>query len=368
MEPNKDIDFDRVYDPVTTIDIWACCKKLWVCKMILVKSCCVGALLGLIVAFSIPKEYTTTVMLAPENADGKSISGGLGALAAMAGVNVNAGQSNDAVYPDLYPDIVSSIPFNYALLDVNFQKKKATEFISLYDYIDQDLSQPWWSAILKFPLKAVGKLTALFRDEVPGIESEKLFALSKEQMDILKELKSRVKVSVDKKTSVVSMSVTMQDPVVSASLTDTIMVNLQKYITDYRTKKARLDLEFTEQLYNEAQEAYYVAQQKYAKYLDFNQGVRRNSEMIEQTRLQNEATLAFNLYNQMAQQLQMARVKVMENTPVYVILQPAIVPVEASSPSKIFILVSFVFLAAAVCGGWILFGSFLLEKYRSIVS
>ena len=75
-------------------------------------------------------------------------------------------------------------------------------------------------------------------------------------------------------------------------------------------------------------------------------------------------SLSYNLYNQMAQQLQLAKAKVQESTPVYTVLQPAIVPLKASKPSKMMILAGFVFLAAAGAAAWILFGRKLLAGFR----
>ena len=65
----------------------------------------------------------------------------------------------------------------------------------------------------------------------------------------------------------------MQDPLISASLTDTVMHCLQNYITNYRTNKARHDLAFTEKLYKEAKADYEKAQKKYATFADANQNV-----------------------------------------------------------------------------------------------
>ena len=151
----------------------------------------------------------------------------------------------------------------------------------------------------------------------------------------------------------------MQDPLVSATLTDTVMRNLQEFITQYRTDKARNDLAFTQRLFDEARDNYYEAQQRYARYMDQNQGIVRRSYLTEQERLQNEMNLAFNLYNQTAQQLQLARAKVQESTPVYAVVQPATVPLKPSKPSKIILLAGCIFLAGVVSSGWI----FVREKW-----
>ena len=156
----------------------------------------------------------------------------------------------------------------------------------------------------------------------------------------------------------------MQDPLVSATLADTVVSRLQNYITDYRTNKARKDLEYAELLNEEAKDNYYKAQQKYADYLDRNNGLILHSAQTTRERLQNEATLAFNLYNQTAQQVQVAKAKVQENTPVYATVTPATVPIKATSPRKPLILVGFVFLAFVACCAWILYGKPLVEEMK----
>jgi capsule polysaccharide export protein KpsE/RkpR len=171
-------------------------------------------------------------------------------------------------------------------------------------------------------------------------------------------------VSVDKKTGVTTLSVQMQDALISAALTDTVMHRLQDYITDYRTNKARHDLAFAEKLYKEAKENYYTAQQRYARHVDGNLNVILQSYRSEQERLQNEMTLAYGVYNQLAQQLQMAKAKVQEITPVYTVVQPAVVPLRPIKPNKIMILFGFVFLAVAGSSLWILYGRDLLKKLK----
>ena len=155
-----------------------------------------------------------------------------------------------------------------------------------------------------------------------------------------------------------------QDPLISATMTDTVMQKLQNYITEYRTNKARHDLDFTQKLYDEAQKKYYVAQQAYADYVDMNQNISLRSVQTRQERLQNEMNLAYNLYNQTAQQLQLAKAKVQENTPVYTVVQPATVPLLPSKPSKMLILVAFVFLGGVCSVGWILFGRDLWHQLK----
>ena len=350
------------------IDLLELAGKVWAERRLVLKWCGVAVVVALIVGFSIPKEYTTTVMLAPEVEGGSRSLGGLSALAGMAGINMNAGESSDALYPDLYPDIVSSVGFTTELFPVFVEDEEGELKTTLYNYLKEEQRSPWWSAILSLPFKCIGWITSLFQDEEENVgQGIDPFRLTKDETSVVKMLNERISVSVDKKTSVITLSVTMQDPLISATMTDTVMQKLQNYITEYRTNKARHDLDFTQKLYDEAQKKYYVAQQAYADYVDMNQNISLRSVQTRQERLQNEMNLAYNLYNQTAQQLQLAKAKVQENTPVYTIVQAATVPLKASKPSKLMILVGFVFLAGVMSVGWVLFGKGLWSSLKQSI-
>ena len=350
------------------IDLLELAGKLWKERKLLLKLAGIGAVIGLVIAFSIPKEYTTTIKLVPEMQDGKSGSAGLGALASMAGINLSSGAGSDAVNPQLYPDVVSSVPFNMALFNVEVplsDKDGEVTETTVRNYVQDDLSSPWWSAIIGAPFKLLGWVKSLFSSkEEEGDHVPNSFQVTKEEDEIIKALNDRVSVSVDTKTAVITLGVTMQDALVSATLADTIAENLKAYITDYRTNKARTDMDYAQKINDEAKVEYYNAQQRYAEYVDKNHGVTLNSRRTEEERLRNEAQLAYSLYNTTAQQLQMAKAKVQENTPVYTVLQPATVPLKPSKPSKPMILIGFVFLAVVGGSVWILFGRDFKTKFK----
>ncbi len=302
-----------------------------------------------------PKEYTVTVKLAPEVQGGKPSLGGLGSLASMAGINVGSMNSADAMSPELYPDIVQSVPFMTELFGVEVRLARDERRMPVSEYVSEgSCAHPGGAPSPQRRSRRWDGSRGLFRaedDERRGTGVTDPFRLTREENETVGSLQERIAASVDKKTMVVSLAVTMQDPLVAATLTDTVMRNLQNHITQYRTDKARHDLEFTQRLFDEAQGKYYAAQQRYAQYVDQNQALSRKSFRTEQERLQNEMSLAYSLYNQTAQQLQLARAKVQESTPVYAVVQPATVPLKPSKPSKIMILVGCVFLAGGRCRG-----------------
>lgn len=347
------------------IDLLELAQKVWSERKFILKACGYAVIVGLVIAFSIPKEYTATATIAPEASDNKN-SGGLSSLAAMAGINMNTSSGVDAIYPDLYPDIVASTPFITGLFDIPVQDLKEKVDTTLYGYLDEYQRAPWWSIIISAPFKALGWTISLFQEEKVEGSNGKLdpFHLTKDESMLVSDLSKRIGVSVDKKTRLTTITVTMQDPRIAACLTDTVMTRLQNYITEYRTTKAKKDFQFQQGLFERKKKEYEKAQDEYAKFADANKNIILLSYRAEQERLENEMRLAYNVYTSVAQQLQMAEAKVQEITPVYTVVEPATIPIRASKPSKSMILLGLVFLTGVGCVGWILFGRGLLEELK----
>lgn len=341
---NKDLGLEREID---LIDLG---KQLWAKRKFILKAASIGFIVGVVIAFSIPKEYTTTVILAPE-VDKSSSIGSVGALAAMAGVNIG-GATTGQMSLDLYPSIAKSTPFIIGLFNVEVKDTENGVSTSLYSYINDEQKAAWWSKIRGLP----GGIIGLFRSKESIEKTDRInnFALTGEQTQVLNTLRDRIVVTVEKKTNVIMISSTMQSPEVSASVADTLTSYLQSYIINYRTEKARQDLIFTEKLCAEAKKDYSDAQQRYARYLDENQNIILDSYKVNQEKLQNEMTLTYGVYNQMAQQVQMAKVKVQDTTPVYTIIQPAAVPLVPVSPNKRLIIIGFLFLSTLGAFVWII--------------
>ena len=328
---------------------------------LITKVCCIGMIIGMVISFSIPKEYTADILIAPESTR-RSSSSGMNALAEMADIDLGTSTTieRDAIYPSLYPIIVNSTPFLIRLFDVEVREQKGDAVMTLARYLQGHQKTPWWRIITSAPSRIMGWIMSLFKDmaEIKQENAEKKtdpFQLTRKESGIAAAIASRIKIGVDKKKRVITISVTMQDPLVAAIVADTVRVHLQEYVTEYRTNKARRNLEYMEQLRKEAQAEYYTAQKKYTGYADVNLRLSKLSSSAELVRLQNEMNLSHSTYNQMEQQVQVAKAKVEKITPVYAIIQPVQVPRTPSNPNKAMIIVGCMLLGGAGCLGWILF-------------
>ena len=308
-----------------------------------------------ILTLSIPNYYQCTVMLAPEIPGGNK-SGGLSSLASSFGFNLNSASAGaDAIMPTLYPDLMNSVAFRSSLFPIRVQKDGEATAMTYYDYLKDHQRSPWWSAVMSAPGKFVGWLASLVSDQTSDTShqpSVNPFRLTKEQMEIVEAMKNKVVCDVDKKTMVITIDVTDQDPLIAATMADSVQVRLQDFITDYRTRKARIDLAYSQKLYQEAKQRYEKARLKSASYNDANMRVFLNQIRSEQVKLENEVALQYQAYSQVATQLQLAEAKVQEDTPAFTLLQPATVPIRKAGPARAKICLILLFLAFLATTLW----------------
>lgn len=350
-EENKNI----IEEEESSIDFGKIFADLLKHKMLYVKVLPVAFVLAAIYALSLPNYYNCTVKLSPEMSGSRSVSG-LASLASNFGVNLGSSSSgSDAIMPTLYPDLMNSVDFKTSLFQVpvtiegDKEKGEKDRTLSYYDYLSKEQKAPWWSSATK-------AIFSLFSNrEEKKEEAVNPFRLTREQTGIIKAIDQNVVCEVDKKTMVITINVTDQNPVICAKMADTVKTRLQNFITEYRTSKARVDLEYNKKIAAETKARYEKARQKYTEFADANQDIILQTVRQKQTDLENEMQLQYNAYTQVAAQLLAAEAKVQEETPAFTTLQSATVPVLKAGPKRAQMCLIFVFLAFLGATGWILY-------------
>mgnify|MGYP003291980160 CR=1 FL=1 len=325
------------------VDLINIIKKLISGRKIIFWTCAGFLAFGLFVAFTSVKSYKAEVVVAPEESGGGISAGGMGALAAMAGIDLGAMGGSDAIYPLLYPDIIQSLPFLTSLMDVNVVSKDGAVDTTYAYYQAKLQKKSLFVLIKKLPKKAFNWCASLFLPkEDDSFVRDPLcydpYRLSRKQMEKILSLTNSIDVFVDKKTDVITVSFTDPDPVIAATMANEIMVRLQDRITEYRTQKAQNDYSYIEKLYLESKESYEEAQTLHAAYVDKHQGLIKMQFQVEEERLRSDMELKNTLYTQWAQQLQLSQAKIQEKTPAFTTLKPAVVPAIPSSMRKLAIL------------------------------
>lgn len=350
------------------IDLLALGKNVWNSRKLILKVCGIGTIIGLIMGFSVPKEYTASTLIAPEGYR-RGASSGMSALANIADIDISSSPTTDrdAIYPSLYPTIVNSTPFLIRLFDISVQARKDSIAMPLSLYLKEHQKSPWWNVVTSAPFKVIGWGMSMFSEKPEEIQTKDTidpFRMTREEMGIANAIASRINIGVDKKKRTITIFVTMQDPMVAATVADTVRAHLKEYVTEYRTAKARRTLAYVENLRQEAQKEYYQAQKKYTQFADANQGLVKLTSRAELARLENEMNLAQAIYNQTEQQVQVAMTKVENVRPVYAIIQPVQVPLVPSKPRKMIIIMGCILLSGAGSIGWILFGKDFLRDIK----
>ncbi|MEG1650080.1 MAG: chain-length determining protein, partial [Rikenellaceae bacterium] len=221
---------------------------------------------------------------------------------------------------------------------------------TLYKYLTEDQKSPWWGAILGAPMQALGWVMSIGKEKKTEQPID-IFKPSAAQLAYIGSLKKLIKMETDKKTNVISIKVTMQDPLIAAVIADSLVAKLQLYMTDYRTSKARADLKNNEIMLLEAKDKYYKLDSAYATAQDRNRNLAMKSAQVMLERLSNEKDLAFSIYQQIATQVEMGRIKVQEDTPIATIIEPTSVSLSAASPNKKIIMIAFLFLGVFAAVG-----------------
>ena len=350
-------------DDVLDIDVTELLSRLWKSRTMIVRWCLIGAVVGLIVGFSIPKTYKARVILVPEVQ--QRTSSGVSSIASMMGVNLN--NSVDAINAEMFPDVVHSTAFIYELFDlpVTFERKGSMITVPLLEYMKDYQKSPWWNSVLHFPFKVLGWVIDILTPD-PEYNTNDTGALDvnnlpRKERAVVGYFAENILVNVDKKTLKVQMSLEMQDPLVVATVMEAVTENLKNYMSDYRTSKSRQDVQNLQVICDQRKSDYYKAQKEYASYLDANKNVVLESVNAERAKLQQEMNLAYQVYTQVATNLEGARIQAEQAKPVFVILENVSVPINRAAPSKAKILLICVFLAGCCAAAWALYRDIVMD-------
>ena len=318
------------------IDFGAVLQAIKKYKKLYYKALGIAFVVALIIGFSLPKTYNCQILLAPETGGGSSNLGGLASLASSFGVNIGGGsQGGDAITPTIYPDLMKSVDFKTSLFPIKVKRKKDKKAMTYYDYLKYEWRVPWWDDW--FGLRA------------PKLQKDTLvntFELTGEQARIAGLAIKNVQCKIDKKTNLITIDVTMQDPYVAAQLADSVRTRLQDFLTAYRTKKARHDLEYALKLNKQAKKDYERARLLYSEYMDANQDMTLLTAQQKQNDLENEMQLQYNNFTATSAQVLTAKALVQKETPSFTTIQSATVPLGPSGPKKELIILVCLFLAA----------------------
>jgi LPS O-antigen subunit length determinant protein (WzzB/FepE family) len=332
---------------VDEIDFMEIVKSLWKNKFFLLKASIIAGLIGLLFSYISTVEYEVKVTLLPEvtAAKGSGMLGQFSGLAALGGFNFDGISNTEALRPDLYPEIIQSLNFGFFLINEEVFNEKSGKKVLMSTFIKENPST-------QFKLKnyTIGLPSIIFKKDRNSDQRNAFYEeysainISKEERKLIEEVQKRIVSTIDKKTGIISLYVKMPDPYVAAIVANKTLEYLTKYITFYRVEKSKTSLEFIIERHKEAENSYRKSLRDLAKFRDQNKNIISASARIEEEVLQSEYNHNYNLFANISQQLEQARIRVQEETPVFQILEPVSLPFEKAEPKRLKIIIIFFFI------------------------
>ncbi|MCU4165501.1 Wzz/FepE/Etk N-terminal domain-containing protein [Carboxylicivirga caseinilyticus] len=350
------------------IDLIALAKVIWEGRRIIYYCVGIAIFIGLLIAFLSPAKYTVSATLLPSAEKKMSSMGGLGALAGMAGINLGSmmGQST-GIPAEIYPQVVNSYPFLNELIHEKFNFEEYEQPVSIYEYVVNDTIESFSSQIAKYTIRLPWTIKeAIFsRNENKTTTTDfGVLNLSEEEVMALESVKELIQIEVNQETGLVSLTVESREPIVTAQYVQKAVELLQQYIIAYKTKQSRENLKFVQVSYEEKKAEYESLQKNIFNYKDRHRNLVSERLDPEYQRLSDAYELSSSIYNELAKQLEQAKIAVKEETPAFTILEPAKVPIEKSAPKKKIILVLSVFLGGFI-GVCFVFGKLIWNNFLS---
>ncbi|MBQ0141621.1 MAG: chain-length determining protein [Prevotellaceae bacterium] len=299
---------------------------------------------GVVIAFVLsciwilpqPRYYVTTVTLAPEHGENTTGSA-IGSIASSFGFDLGNTASNDAIYPMLYPDVIQSSDFLIGLFDIKVNSiDGAIKDMRYYDYLAFNQKQSFWMVPINTVKNVIENLLSHNNYESSNDKEHKVdpFRLNKREYNVIMNLQNILECNYDLKTEVITLTLQDQDPLICATVIDSVRNRLQNYIIEYRTSKVRIDAEYYEKMTNKASLEYDLAAEEYAKYCDSHNNLILQAYVTKRDALENEMQSKFQTYSMYKTQLQAAKAKIQECTPAFTIIQGSTVPIKPAGPKR----------------------------------
>jgi uncharacterized protein involved in exopolysaccharide biosynthesis len=336
------------------IDLREVGRTLWAKRRIFYKVWAWTFVLSCVWIFPQPRSYTCKVTLAPEMS-GENVADGLSSIASSFGFNIGGAAGQDAIYPELYPELFESPEFVVGLYGIDVTTKDGKISTDYFTYIKshQKKNPLTWPFIF-----TLIKAKSLFEteDTTPsgsGKGGINPFMMSRRDYTLMLKIMQNINCSVDKKTSVITISVKDQDPLVCATMADSVKEHLQDFIIRYRTSKVKEDVAHYQQMRDSAEREYDAAIDAYSRFCDTHMDITLQTFQSERDKLENDLMLKQNSLGAMETQLQSTKVKLQEKTPAFTTLQSATVPVKPTAPKRMLFVLMMLFLASFVYAAWL---------------
>ena len=349
--------------------------KIWTQRKLILVVTAIAIVIGLLVAFLSPVEYSASCTVVPQQTE-KS-GGNLAGIASMMGVNLGSGMSGETLSPTVYPNIVKSAPYCSDIMQTKITTKKSSVPITLYEYYTEDeyRDKNPFSIIAKYTIGLPGTILsaitsndsedlgqAIYSDTITG----KVISLSEDERKVYEIISNSIQLELNSKDGYIVLGYSFGEPEAVAQITQNLYTTLDKYVRNYKAQKAEDNLIFVQSSYEDARADFLRKQSELAAFQDANRDLSTASARAILRRLNSEYDIAFTVYNELAKQLEQAKLAVKQSIPVLTVIDPVVVPNQKSAPRRAMILIVFTFLGVIIGIGWVFIKPFIDDLRSSV--
>ena len=365
MKGDNTNSYDNIDDD--SIDLIVDVKKVWAGRKLIIKLVGVFFVIGCIVALLSPVVYVSQTTFVPQTSDQNSFTKGLGSLASIAGINLNAevpSSLDNYISPLLYSKIIESEEFSMTLINEELVFLDGDR-LTIKDYIienSNNINIVWF--IKKY---TIGLFTSDKKNE--GISEQFLKDynfISDEDFKIVKTFRDKFSIELNEKQGHIKVIANDKDAFISTQLVKLVTKNLQSRIISLRTNKIKEQLDYSKKQYKQKQDEFETLQNILAEFKDSNKNISTAVFLSELQKLESEYQLQQNILMSLASEYNSNKIKLNKDTPIFSVLDEVSVPNKRSKPKRILIVFIFMFLGIILSIGHILYKEPLDEIIQKI--
>lgn len=234
----------------------------------------------------------------------------------------------DAILFDMYGDLLHSREFLAGIMRVQVTEEDGRR-VSYYEHL---LAHPQ-RTMLQDATYYVGRLLGLRQEPSRDIDP---MHLTPEQDEIFDAAASRFFClpNIDKRCVIIS--VRDCDPMVCATLADSLRQHIQQFVMEYRVQKAQQSVAYYEELLAQSDAEYQHAMDAYGQYANAHSGVTQPSAATKVEVLQREVAEKAAIREAVRAHHFAEAAREQDRTPLFVPVQRSAVPCKPDGPRRMF--------------------------------
>ena len=336
------------------IDIIELLKKVYKEKKLIFKYSIIGAFIGVVFALFEPNQFTSSTTFIPQLSSGVKTGGSsFSGLASLAGINIGSIESSSEFPPSLYPQVVNGVPFRLELLsnEITFNN----ELVAVKDYFLVNKSSfNILETMKKYTINLPSLILSSFKEQKEFTNESKFYSISKEDQRLFNILANNLSLSINEKEGFITISYTDSTKNIEAQITQISQNLLQEKIIEFKNKSSKEMLDFALKQYYDKKESYEKLQDERAVFVDKNINISSSLFQNKLSRLESEVNISASIVQQLASQVEQAKLQVNKDTPVFTTIKPVTIPFERSAPKRTLIVITFLFLGFVLSCGYVL--------------